>query len=102
MVVRHLLDLAGVHVLPAREDHVLLPVDDVEVAVGVLASEVAAVEPAVTERACELAETVREAAHVRVELPVVPRAVLEGQRGHVRGALRGERQHSEILIDPLR
>ena len=41
----HLLDLAGVHVEAAADDHVLLAIDDEEVAVGVAVAEVAGVEP---------------------------------------------------------
>src|SRR5919107_544356 len=43
----HLLDLAGVHVEAAADDHVLGPVDDVVVAVLVTAGQVAGAEPAV-------------------------------------------------------
>ena len=47
MLVEHLLDLARVDVVAAADDHVLLAVDDVEVAVLVLAADVAGGEPAV-------------------------------------------------------
>ena len=44
--VEELLDLPRVHVLPAADDHVLDPADDVEVALGVHDGEVAGVHPA--------------------------------------------------------
>src|SRR5258708_2520518 len=47
---QHLFDIAGVHVQPAADDHVLLAVDDIEVAVGVHAADVAGVQPAVANR----------------------------------------------------
>ena len=47
MLVEHLLDLARVDVVAAADDHVLLAVDDVEVAVVVDAPDVAGAEPAV-------------------------------------------------------
>ena len=46
-VVDQVLDLGGVDVLAAGDDHVLQPVGDVEVAVGVEVAEVARAEPAV-------------------------------------------------------
>ena len=45
-----LLDLAAVDVLAARDDHVLLAVDDVEEALLVAAGHVAGVEPPAAER----------------------------------------------------
>ena len=45
--VDELLDLTGVDVLAAPDDHVLEPPGDLEIAVLVLAAEIAAVEPAV-------------------------------------------------------
>src|SRR5580700_12089765 len=50
MLVEHLLDLSRVDVVAAADDQVLFPVHDVEVAVGVDAGQVAAVEPAVADR----------------------------------------------------
>ena len=49
VLVEHLLDLAAGHVLPARLDHVLLAVDDRDVALLVEGAEVARVEPAARE-----------------------------------------------------
>src|SRR5262249_56407122 len=50
MLVQRLLALPRVHVEPAADDQVLLPVDDVEVAVVVLPAHVAGPEPAVRYR----------------------------------------------------
>ena len=50
MVVEHVLDLVRVHVEPRDQDHVLEPVHDREVAVGVGHRDVAGVEPAVADR----------------------------------------------------
>ena len=47
MAVEDLLDFARVDVVAAADDHLLEPVDDLDVAVGVLAAEVAGVQPAV-------------------------------------------------------
>jgi hypothetical protein len=47
---QHVLDLGAVDVLPARDDHVLLAVDDVQEAFVVGADQVAGVEPAAGER----------------------------------------------------
>ena len=52
VLVEHALDLGARDVLAARHDHVLEPVDDVEVPVVVLHADVAGVEPAARERAC--------------------------------------------------
>ena len=46
---QHVLDLDAVHVLAGPDDHVLGPVDEVEVAVGVEVADVAAAEPAAGE-----------------------------------------------------
>jgi hypothetical protein len=50
VLVEDLLDLARVDVVAAADDHVLLAVDDEEVAVLVDAGHVARVEPAVLDR----------------------------------------------------
>src|SRR2546426_354083 len=50
VLVQHALDLGARDVLAARHDHVLEPVDDVEVAVFVDDADVAGVEPAARER----------------------------------------------------
>ena len=50
VLVEHPLDLGAGDVLAAGHDHVLEPVDDVEVAVVVLHADVAGVEPAAGER----------------------------------------------------
>ena len=50
VLVEHALDLGAGDVLTAGHDHVLEPVDDVEVAVVVLHADVAGVEPAAGER----------------------------------------------------
>src|SRR5258708_6544856 len=47
---QHLFDIAGVYVQPAADDHVLLAVDDIEVAVAVHAADVAGVQPASANR----------------------------------------------------
>src|SRR4051794_18847637 len=46
-VGEHILELRGMNVLPARDDHVLRPADDPVAAVFVDAREIAAAEPAV-------------------------------------------------------
>src|SRR5215472_16737042 len=50
VLVERLLDLARVHVVPAADDHFLLPVDDEEVAVLVGPRQVSGAEPAVGNR----------------------------------------------------
>src|SRR6266542_2505437 len=50
MAVQDGLDLLGIDVLAAADDHVLDPVDDPQVAVGVEDADVAGVQPAVAER----------------------------------------------------
>ena len=50
VLVQHLLDLPRVHVVAAPDDQVLLPVDDVVVAVGVHPGHVAGAEPSVGDR----------------------------------------------------
>src|SRR5664279_1062348 len=47
MLVEHLLDLPGVHVVTGPDDHVLLAVDDEVVAVLVLGGQITGGEPAV-------------------------------------------------------
>src|SRR5688572_4788742 len=47
---QRLLHLLAVHLVPAAQHHILLAVDDIEIAVFVDAREVAGAEPAVTER----------------------------------------------------
>ncbi|CFR78225.1 Uncharacterised protein [Mycobacterium tuberculosis] len=47
MLGHHVLDLPGEHVEAAGDDHVLDAVDDVVEAIGVLAGQVAGVQPAV-------------------------------------------------------
>jgi hypothetical protein len=47
--VQHILDLAGVHVVPAADDELLLPADDEQEAVLVEVTEVAGVQPAAGE-----------------------------------------------------
>ena len=59
VLVERGFDLGRVDVLAAADDDVLQPVDDVEVAVGVEAAEVAGVEPAVGERLGRLASRPR-------------------------------------------
>ena len=48
VLVQHALDLGAGDVLAARHDHVLQPIDDVQIAVLVLHPDVAGVEPAAT------------------------------------------------------
>ena len=48
--VEHVLDVLGIDVLPAGDDHVLLAVDDEQVAVLVTVADVAGVKPAVADR----------------------------------------------------
>ena len=50
VLVEHPLDLGAGDVLAAGDDHVLEPIDDVDVAVVVLHADVAGVEPAAGER----------------------------------------------------
>ena len=50
MLDEHVLDLDAVHVLAAADDHVLGPVDEVQVAVVVEVADVAAAEPAAGQR----------------------------------------------------
>src|ERR1700757_1653428 len=50
MLVKDFLDLARIHVVPAPDDHVLLAVDDEEVAVRIDPRDVAGVKPAVADR----------------------------------------------------
>ncbi len=47
---RHVLDVAGIDVETSSDDEVLLPIEDVEVAVLVEATDVARVEPALPHR----------------------------------------------------
>src|SRR5699024_11759755 len=48
--VEHLLDLGGVHVLPARDDHVFLAVDDPVIALVVTGGQIAGEEPTADNR----------------------------------------------------
>ena len=63
MAVQHVLDLGAVHVLAAAHDHVLRPVDEVDVALVVQVAEVARVVPAVDERGRGLLGLVPVAGH---------------------------------------
>src|SRR5262249_52189151 len=49
MLEQRLLDIARIHVHAAADDHVLLAVDDAEVAVSVLAGDVARIQPAIAQ-----------------------------------------------------
>jgi len=68
VLVEHLLDLAGVHVVAAADDYVLGPVDDVVVAVLVAAGQVSAAEPAVADGRCRGLGLVQVALHHVVSL----------------------------------
>ena len=68
VLVKHLLDLAGVHVVAAADDHVLGPVDDEVVAVLVAAGQVSAAEPAVADGRCRGLGLVQLALHHVVSL----------------------------------
>src|SRR4051812_15336277 len=63
MRAQHLLDLARIDVVAADDDHVLLAVADVEIAVGVDLADVAGIEPAVAQRLGGLLRPVAIALH---------------------------------------
>jgi hypothetical protein len=66
VAVERLLDLQRGDVLAARDDHVLRPVLDLDVAVGVPDGQVAGVEPAAGERGVGGARVLEVALHHRV------------------------------------
>src|SRR6266850_7914411 len=57
------LDLAGVDILPARNDHVLHAIEDVEISLGILIADVSGPKQAVPERPARLVHVVPVAAH---------------------------------------
>src|SRR5712671_1816466 len=63
MRVNHGLDFAGVNILAAGDDHVLQTIENVEVPVGVLITNVAGAKEAVPERAFYLVRVVPIATH---------------------------------------
>ena len=71
--IEDLVHLAGIHLESRDDDHLLLPVDDEEVAVLVHPHDVAGEEPAVTENARGLFRTMPVAVHeirpAQTELP---------------------------------
>src|SRR6202051_228516 len=112
MLEEGVLDLDAVHVLPATDDHVLGPVDDVDESLLVDAGHVAGVEPAPGEGEGGVLGSVPVATHhVGALDPKLTRpfgihrlvgrglvaGVLLGHHGHV--AHRGRRPHAVGLAD---
>ena len=107
--VDDLLDLARGDVLAAGLDHVLLAVDDVEVALVVEDAEVAGVQPAVAERLGRLGGVVpvaehrlRRAVHDLADLPGANRAavVVDDLRLHVQRRAPGRAGLADLVLRP--